>query len=90
MCLASLVSCGCLNGRMVALLSGSISPVYIDGKLCRSFRREIFANDNYVIRGFDRSDRILRRSRLQARQRYTESKKVIVQCEWNNDYFFTK
>ena len=28
------------NGRTVALRSGSISPVYIDGKLCRCFREE--------------------------------------------------
>ena len=75
---------------MVALQSGSTSPVNIDGKLCRSFRKGDFANDNDVIRGFDRSDCILHRSRLQARQRYTESKKVIVPCEWNNDYFFEK
>ena len=28
------------NGRTVALQSGSTSPVYIDGELCRCFRKE--------------------------------------------------
>ena len=32
-------------GRTVALQSGSTSPVYIDGKLCRLYREEKYADD---------------------------------------------
>ena len=37
------------NGRTVALRSGSTSPVYINGKLCRSYKRGDFANDNFEL-----------------------------------------
>ena len=47
------------NGRTVALRSGSTSPVYIDGELCRCLQRGDFANDNDFIRGIDCTNRIL-------------------------------
>ena len=57
------------NGRTVALRSGSTSPVYINGKLCRSYKRGDFANDNFELRGIIHSNRNLRWSRIYAWKR---------------------
>ena len=73
-------------GRTVALQSGSTSPAYIDGELCRSSERRHIADDNYLIRSFDCSCHFMWRSRIYAWKRYWQSKKVIVPSQ-EIDYF---